>query len=685
MAETPQDVRKILYVTMSNLGDGLMALPAFDYLRRTFRNARITVVAGPRTMVLFATHPDVDRLITFDKHAPARKKRELFRDLQAEGFDVVVDLKNSFFRWGIRAKYKNPAWLRLPAWITHSHHEHLYKAVAAVGGRGIPQEEFLALDTRRNPAFIRGEDRDVVDTLLGGLGVPKGGEFVLFAPGARSDLKKWPAADYGEVARELRIRYDLPVVVIGDRGDRAVVEEVVRGGGPGVMGLVDKTNFTQLAACVLRSRFVICNDSGILHLSSYLAVPVIGIYGPSNEHRYGPWSPQGLVVRKHVECAPCGKAQCPRGRECIELIRPFDVLLAVRVLMEGQVERIRQTRYKRILVTRTDRIGDVLLSTPAIKALRTHYPTSFIAMMVSPYTRQLVEGNPYLDEVILLDKEGRHRGLWATWRLARILRRKNFDVAVILHPTVRVHLVCFLAGIRERIGYDRKAPYFLTRAIVHKKQEGRKHELEYNFDLLRAMGISQIEREITMPLRLKAQRYVDECLKGAGVGPGDILVAVNPAASDLSRRWPTEKFAGLIDRVAQLPGVRVVVIAHSAHAAVTRDLQSSINVSVIDFTGAFDLSQLASLFKRCRLVISNDSGPVHLAVAVKTPVIAIFSRNQAGLSPRRWGPLGARDVAVHKKTDCDPCLAHECAHGFKCLEAVSVDEIFQHTRDILRK
>jgi ADP-heptose:LPS heptosyltransferase len=228
----------------------------------------------------------------------------------------------------------------------------------------------------------------------------------------------------------------------------------------------------------------------------------------------------------------------------------------------------------------------------------------------------------------------------APWRLSRALRQKRFDVAVVLHPTVRVHLLCFLAGIRERIGYDRKAPYFLTRIIPHKKQEGRKHELEYNFDLLRPLGIETVEREMFMPVRPDAQRFVAQRLKEAGVDGRRALVAVNPAASDPSRRWPVEKFAELIDRLGQAGDVGILVVAHSANRDLTRKLLSLIHVSAVDLTGAFDLVQLASLFKRCRLFISNDSGPVHLAVAVSTPVIALFGRNQAGLSPERWRPLG---------------------------------------------
>jgi len=685
MVETPRDVKKVLYITMSNLGDALMALPAFDFLRRSFRDARITVVAGPRTACLFEAHPDVDRLVVFDKQAPLGEKRALFLSLREEGYDVVIDLRNSFFRWGLRARYKNPAWVRMPSWIEHSRHEHLYKTVVAVGGRDISPEEFFALDAKRNPSFIRSSDHGFAEDFLSKHGIAPGASFALVAPGARSNLKKWHIAGYAEVIRELRLTVRLPVVVIGDRGDQAVIEQVVREAGADVASLIGQTDFSQLAALVQRARFVICNDSGVLHLGSYLGVPVIGIYGPSNERRYGPWSAQSLVVRKHVMCAPCEKAHCRRGRVCIETVRPYDVLLAVRLLLEGQAERIRATPFRRILVARTDRIGDVLLSTPVLKALREHFPTSYIAMMVAPATRSLVEGNPYLDEVIVLDKAGRHRGMVATWRLARALRQKRFDVAVILHPTVRVHLLCFLAGIRERIGYDRKAPYFLTRILPHKKQEGRKHELEYNFDLLRPLGIETVEREMFMPVPPDAQRFVAQRLEEAGVDGRRVLVAVNPAASDPSRRWPVEKFAELIDRLGQAGDVSILVVAHSANRDLTRKLLSLIRVSAVDLTGAFDLVQLAGLFKRCRLLISNDSGPVHLAVAVSTPVIAIFGRNQAGLSPERWRPLGPRDVAVHKKMDCAPCLAHACDRGFRCLEAISVDEVFRHAVGILKK
>ena len=117
----------------------------------------------------------------------------------------------------------------------------------------------------------------------------------------------------------------------------------------------------------------------------------------------------------------------------------------------------------RILLTRTDRIGDVVLSTPAIKAVRDRYPEAYIAFMVRPYARDIVEGNPYLNEVIVYDKYGKHKSVFKTIKFALGLRKKKFDLAIMLHPTNRVHLIAYLAGIPERVGFDRKMPFLLTK------------------------------------------------------------------------------------------------------------------------------------------------------------------------------------------------------------------------------
>lgn len=680
------DVKKVLYITMSNLGDAVMGLPAFDLLRRECHNAKITVVAGPRTKCVFEDHPDVDELIVYDKHAPLRQKIGLLFKLRKMGFDCVVDLRDTFYRWGVSAKYKNPPLIVFPDWVVHKSRKHLYKALVALNGKPVDADGFFEkTGSRRNPSFITPGDHAYIDDLLKNNNVLKDEELVLVVPGSRSSLKQWHKEGFAQVISEIRKKYGYKVVVIGDAGESSLANEIINISGSDAIDLCGKTDFGQLCGLIQRSKLVIGNDSGVLQIANYLDRLVVGIYGPSDHKEYGPWSNRGIAVRKNVLCAPCGKAHCGHGNECIKTVTPYDVLLAVRLVLEGQAANICENRYKRILVVRTDRIGDVLISTPVIKALRDGYPASYIAMMVSAYTKDLVEGNPYLDRVIVFDKDKKHKGLFATMGFSRMLKDLEFDIAIILHPTVRIHLICFLAGIRERIGYDRKAPYFLTTAIKHTKQYGKRHEIEYNFDLLKSLGISEANKELYMPIKARSEGIVDEVLKEAGVALQDRLVAIHPASSCLSRRWPLSKFAELIDRLAISFRVKVLIVSDAIHGDISKDLASLSKTGPIDLSGRFNLSELASLFKRCSLVISNDSGPVHMAVAVKTPVISIFGRNQPGLGPVRWRPLGDTDVFLHKKTDCAPCLAHDCVNNFKCLEAISVDEVLACASRLLNR
>ncbi len=683
MVTAPQ-VNKILFITLSNLGDAVMSVPALDYLKRAYPAARITVMAGPRTKCVFEDHPDVYRLIVFEKHSSLRYKIRMFYALKKEGFNLIVDLKNTFYRLGLKAFYKNPAVITYPSWASHASRRHLYAAMRALKGNVVDQEEFQASYGKRNPSFVSVCDKGYIEQLLGNHGILKEDKIAVVVPGARSRLKQWDADGFIEVIREIRSRYQMKVILAGMADEAPLTGHIACLSGEGVVDLAGKTNFGQLCALILMARLVICNDSGVLHIASYMNKPVVAIFGPTDYIKYGPWSDNSMVVRKSLLCAPCGRAACRNQMECLKVIRPFDVLLAVRLVFEGKESRPHKVQYERILVVRTDRIGDVLLSTSVLKVLRHQYPLSYIAMMVSPYTREIVDGNPFLDEVIVLDKDGSHQGFLATIKFVTELKKKKFDLAVILHPTLRIHLICFLADIRERIGYDRKASYFLTKAIPHHKQEGDRHEVEYNFDLLKALGIAETSCELYMPIKKSSEEFVEQLLRQAGINFQDKIIAINPAASCISKRWPVGRFAELADRLAVLYHAKIVVVADSAHHGISQEMLALARYKPIDFSGQLSLSHLASLFRRCVLVVSNDSGPVHLAVAVGTAVISIFGRNQPGLGPKRWGPLGESSAALYKETDCLSCLAHACRNHFKCLEAISVDDVLEQAARLLK-
>jgi len=340
---------------------------------------------------------------------------------------------------------------------------------------------------------------------------------------------------------------------------------------------------------------------------------------------------------------------------------------------------------KRILVIRLDRLGDVILSTPVLQVLRQQFPHAFIAMMVRPACREVIEGNPYLDEVILYDRDGMHHSVRATIGFARRLRRHTFDTAIVLHPTNRSHWIPWLAGIPIRVGYDRKCGWLLTHRVPHRKQEGEKHEAAYTLELLEPFGIAAREPHPFVPIHATAERRVASLLAERAVEPTERLVAIHPSASCVSKRWMPERFAQVADRLISEQHVRICLVAGEADALYAHQVARAMRRPALDFAGRLGVGELAALLHRCRLLVSNDSGPVHVAAAVGTPVVDIFGRNQRGLSPLRWGPVGEGHIILHKEVGCVTCLAHNCDIEFLCLASVSVDEVYRAAVSILER
>ncbi len=426
-----------------------------------------------------------------------------------------------------------------------------------------------------------------------------------------------------------------------------------------------------------------------MHLASYLNKTIVAIFGPTDERKYGPWSEKFVVVKRDIFCRPCEKAQCRYGTlDCMQLIKAEDVLRAVRDVLSVSrlagypVIRIKDD-FKRILIVRTDRIGDVLLSTPVIKAMRDSYPNAYIAMVISPYAKDIVEGNPYLDEVIIYDKDGKHKSLRRSIKFAHNLKKKRFDLSLILHPTNRAHLITFFAGIPKRIGYNRKLGFLLTDKIKHIKQFGEKHELEYNLDLVRYLGIEPKDKDLFIPLKPESEVWIEDIFRQEGIKETDKLLAIHPGASCPSKIWPNERFAEAADRLIEKYGFKVLVVAGPKDIKISEAVMRNMQHPAINLAGKTSVSQLASLLKRTQLFISNDSGPVHIAFAAGTPVISIFGRNQKGLSPKRWGPLGKKDKVLHKEVGCIECLAHNCTKEFVCLKAIAVDDVIDAADSIL--
>lgn len=674
---------KILFITLSNIGDVIMTLPSLDYLRSSFPQAKITVLCGERTAQVFRDNPAIEKVVVYNKHSALSEKAKLFLGLALEGHSIVVDLRNSLFGALLPAWKKIPLFLRLPKSIKHMQARHLYK----VQGMRLKSKEPIPFDASKRSFYISKADADFIGAKLSAADIGPNQRLLVVSPGARSHTKRWGRDDFSLLCNSLLEDQSVRIALVGDDSDKEICAYINEKCSQRLLDLSGCTTIPQLGALIKRANLVITNDSAVLHLASYLEVPLLAFFGPTNELKYGPWSGRSGVVRKDIFCRPCEKAQCRSGSlACLTLIKPQDALKRAKEIMlntSRPVISVGLELFSRILIVRTDRVGDVVLSTPVVKALRSVFPNAYIAMMCSPYTRELLEGNPYLDEVITYDKDGKHKGWFSSIKFALELRKKRFELAVILHPTNRVHLVSFFAGIRRRLGFARKLSFLLTDRVKHTKQLGEMHEAEYNLHLLKTLGIHAQDKQLFVPVTPDDESYVKGLLEAEGIKDTDKLLIVHPAASCPSKIWPAERFAEAARLIAYQHGFKIAVVSGSKDRELSARLCEGLRYKAIDLSGKLTLRQLAALLKRSALFISNDSGPVHIASAVGTPVISIFGRQQKGLSPKRWGPLGKKSRVLHKDVGCIECLAHNCKKDFACLKAISVDDVSAAAAEIM--
>lgn len=343
--------------------------------------------------------------------------------------------------------------------------------------------------------------------------------------------------------------------------------------------------------------------------------------------------------------------------------------------------------FKNILIVRTDRIGDVVLTTPAIKALREHYATARISILVAPLTRDLVDGNICLDEVLVDDRKGEHKGLRGFVRLVRTIRQRKFDCALVLHTKKRTNLTCFLSGIPVRIGYkNNKFGFLLNRPIPDIRHKGEKHEAQYCLDVLKKMGIVCSNKDLDLPVKEDALRWMDQFCKEQNISEDDRMIAIHPGASDPSKRWPENRFAELMDQLGKRYSAKIILIGALETDNIAQTIITLSDTPAVNMAGQTTVGQLAALLMRCDLLVSNDSGPVHVAAGVGTPVVSIFTRNQPGINPERWGPLGekVRVVSVIPEQSNGISFKKARSQDIRYLELIPTKEVLEEVDSLFK-
>ncbi len=328
-----------------------------------------------------------------------------------------------------------------------------------------------------------------------------------------------------------------------------------------------------------------------------------------------------------------------------------------------------------MLVIQTAFPGDVVLTLPLIAALKAHLPGAAIDVLVTPASANLLEGHPAVRTSIAYDKHGSDRGMRGFLRLARLLRRNGYGLALIPHRSLRSALLASYARIPRRCGFDRSAGWMLFSDVV--RYDPGRHEIERNLSLLTPFAPGAADFRFPALHPSDADRaVVDAFLKEAQIPPDASMVAVAPGSVWATKRWPEEHYAELLRK---LDGEWSVLIGGKEDVALCERLKrASESDRCVVAAGALSLLQSAALIGRCRVLVTNDSAPMHLALAVGTRVVAIFGPTVPEFG---FGPKGDSDVVVQAQgLPCRPCAIHggkNCPLGtLECMRLVIPDEIY---------
>ncbi|MBI2447534.1 MAG: putative lipopolysaccharide heptosyltransferase III [Candidatus Omnitrophica bacterium] len=340
---------------------------------------------------------------------------------------------------------------------------------------------------------------------------------------------------------------------------------------------------------------------------------------------------------------------------------------------------------KKILVIKLKNIGDVVLTTPALRALRKSFPHAYIAILVRKGTEEILAGLPYFDEIIELDIDGAHsiRHIGGNIRFLYDLRKKGFDLSIDLSGGGdRGAALSFFSGARLRVGYDPQGKgmwgkrFLYTRLI--KPANIREHVIDYNLRLIDYVTESHTNNKIPeIFVSDEDINFVKKIVSVNGLNDYDGIVTIHPTSRWLFKCWRNEGMAEAADYIATKYNYKVVLTSgpDTKERDVIKRILSLMKTSPLDLSGQLSLKQLAALIKMSKLFIGVDSAPMHIASGVCTPIIALFGPTGWWA----WGPFGEHDIVLHKELPCQPCGKDGCngSKRSRCLEEISTDEVIK--------
>jgi heptosyltransferase II len=336
---------------------------------------------------------------------------------------------------------------------------------------------------------------------------------------------------------------------------------------------------------------------------------------------------------------------------------------------------------KRILVRAPNWIGDAVMCEPALRALRSLFPQAELTLLAKSSVAELYTAYPGLDRVMVYEDKGRHAGLSGKWELAGHLRPRRFDLAILFQNAFEAAFLTWLAGIPRRYGYATDGRvFFLTDPVAVPDRSLLIHQVGYYWNLLKPLGVMGEPSTPALVVTADEDRAMESRLTSNGIGPSDLVIGINPGSTyGGAKRWIPERYAEVAQKLVRQLGadegkpVSVMILGAKGEESLGKAIASRIEARSLVLSGATTIRELMAATKRCRLLLTNDTGPMHIAAASAVPVVAVFG-------PTDWrttAPFGQAQSIVRESVDCAPCLLRECPIDHRCMTRVSVDRVYE--------
>ncbi len=345
---------------------------------------------------------------------------------------------------------------------------------------------------------------------------------------------------------------------------------------------------------------------------------------------------------------------------------------------------------ERILVIKAAGIGDLLLAVPALRALRARFPGAEIDLFVTPKCAPLLKGSPYVDHVFVIPTEGMQNRMALSEvkpmiHLLRRLRSRRYDLVINLYHlfsrrgAFRFRLLLQAVGAKFSIGRNTDGRGRFYDAAIDDSWEdpvfASRHEVDLNLDVVRLLGAEDPGEGLEFSLCDADRSRANQVLKAGGTGEnGRLRIVLNPGGDAVYKRWPAEYFASLADQLMDRTGAEVLIVGSEMDHPIVERIVSQMAHRPVDLAGKLSLPELAALFETVDLMVTNDTGPMHLAVAVGTPVVALFGPGKPG----RYGPYGGKGhhQVLYHPVVCSPCTNFDCRDR-DCLWSIRPEEVLK--------